>query len=181
MMAARNTVTSFGWLTRALHWGTAALVLAAMPLGLWIARAEISLSDLWLFGLHKSLGISVLVLTALRILWHRRSPPPDPLPAGPLADRLSRLVHRLFYAGLILMPLSGWIASSATGLDTVVFNRVTLPRIAPVSETWENAGFALHGTLGLVLIGLVVLHVVGAVSRAVGARDRTLQRMIGGR
>ena len=74
------------------------------------------------------------------------------------------------------MPLSGWIASSATGIDTVIFNTFTLPRIAPVSERWAEVGFQVHGAIGFILAVLVFLHVAGAVVR----RDGTLSRMVRG-
>lgn len=168
---------TIGWPTRALHWATAGAVIGALPLGLWIARAEPSLSTLWLFGLHKTLGISVLALTLLRLGWRRVSPPPPPLPSTPLRDMAARAVHGAFYVLLLAMPLLGWIGSSATGIDTVVFGRWTLPRIAPVSPAWEEAAFTAHGVLGWVLILMIALHVAGALER----RDGTLRRMIFGR
>lgn len=178
----RNDATGFGWPSRLLHWTTAALILATIPLGLYIARTQPSLSSLWLFGLHKSIGATVLALTVARLLWHVVSPPPAPLSAG-VAEwrlRLARAVHRGLYAGLLLTPLAGWAASSSTGIDTVIFDRWTLPRIAPVSEVWEAAGFAVHRALAWATTALVALHLAGAVQRAM-RRDGTLKRMVTGR
>ena len=181
MMAARNGADRFGWVTRALHWGTALAVLAALPLGLWISDMEPSLAALRYFGWHKTLGITVLALILLRIVWHRVSPPPPPIPSGTVwQDRAATFVHRAFYLLLLAMPLSGWIASSATGIDTVVFGRWTLPRIAPVSEAWEEAGFEIHETIASLLVVLIVLHVAGAAHRALIHRDGTLRRMVTG-
>lgn len=176
-MAARNTPESFGWVTRALHWAIAAGALAMLGLGSYIARMEVSLSNLWLFGFHKSLGLVLLSLALLRIAWHRFSPPPRPLEDGiAWHAALARGVHRLFYLLLLALPVSGWIASAATGIDTVVFGRWTLPRIAPVSERLELVGFALHGGLAACLALLLGLHILGAFHR----RDGTLRRMIFG-
>ena len=177
-MAARNTSESFGSVTRVLHWVTAIAVLAALPLGVWISEMEVSLVSLKYFGYHKTLGITVLGLIVLRIIWHLINPPPQPLSHGVgWQDRLAKAVHRAFYVLLLAMPLSGWVASSATGIDTVVFNRWTLPSIAPASEAWEKAGFAVHGVVGKLLLACVVLHIGGALYRTLVSRDRTLQRM----
>jgi cytochrome b561 len=179
-MALRNTPGSYGLLTRSLHWLTALLVLTARPFGAYVARMEVTLDSLKYFGWHKSAGLVILVLIALRIGWHRISPPPELLGEGGWKDRLARRVHRTFYVLLVLMPLSGWFASSATGIDTVAFGTWTLPRIAPVSEALADAGFRVHGVLGLLLALTVALHVAGAVYRGVVVGDRTIARMLRG-
>jgi len=164
-----------------LHWATAAVVIAAIPLGLKLHGMQLSLSTLWLFGLHKTLGISALALILVRLLWHRASPVP-PLRSGAPGwqDRAALIVHRSFYVVLVVQPLSGWVASSATGIDTVVFGRWTLPAIASASPVWEAAAFAVHRVLGYLLIGLIVLHVAGALHRTAVLRDGTLWRIIRG-
>jgi cytochrome b561 len=159
----------------------AAGILGTAGLGAYVARMEVGLANLWLFGLHKTIGISLLAAALLRIGWHRIAPPPAPLP-GP-SDwqmRLARGTHRALYALMLAVPLSGWAYGSATGIDTVIFGRVTVPPIAPVSPEWEAALLLLHRTLAWSLLGLVALHVAGALERAVVRRDGTLRRMLTG-
>lgn len=180
-MPLTNGADSFGAVTRTLHWSVAVCVLAALPLGTFIARSEITLSNLWLFAFHKSLGVTVLSLVILRLAWHRVSPPPAPIPAKRAwQDVAARWVHRSFYVLLLAVPLSGWFASSATGIDSVIWGRWTLPRIAPVSERWESLGFAIHWWLTKLLALGVLLHLAGVVQRVRGG-DGTLRRMIFGR
>lgn len=175
-----NSPRAYGLLTRALHWAMAALILTALPLGTYIARMEPALSTLWLYGAHKTLGASILALAVLRIGWHRVSPPP-PLPASaaPRADAAARLTHRAFYLLLLAVPLAGWVASSATGIDTVIFGRWTLPAIAPSSPAIEEAAFTLHRLAAWALAALVALHVAGALLRAMKG-EASLRRMIRG-
>lgn len=180
-MGWRNTPTGFGLASRILHWTMAILVLAMLGLGTRIAAMQPSLSTLWLYSLHKSIGLILLALVILRLLWHRISPPPPPIgPPGALSVRAARLAHLALYALLIAIPLSGWIASSATGLDVMLFDRWVVPPIAPVSPVLEEAGFLAHWILTRALIALVLLHVAGALKRAVEG-DGTLRRMVTGR
>ena len=72
-----------------------------------------------------------------------------------------------------------WVASAATGLDVVIFNQITLPVIAPVSEAWENTGFFIHNSATKLLMALLVAHIAGAALRAFKG-DGTLSRMIKG-
>ncbi|WP_095589705.1 cytochrome b [Actibacterium ureilyticum] len=180
-MRLGNTPDRFGPVTRALHWATALIVLAAIGVGYWLAYSEFSLALLKYYGLHKTLGITVLALTGLRLVWHRITAPPRPLPTGTAwKDRLAALVHKGFYVLLIAMPLSGWVAGSATGIDTVIFNRWTLPAIAPVDEGWEKAGFIIHGLTAKLLVAAIALHLGGVLVRALLQRDGTLKRMWAG-
>ncbi|MEL6643836.1 MAG: cytochrome b/b6 domain-containing protein [Pseudomonadota bacterium] len=176
-MQLRNTLNEFGIITRVLHWLIAVGVIAMLALGSYITRMEVGFSNFWLFGLHKSIGLTLFLLVGIRIVWHVISRPPAPLPSAPWKDRLARWVHLGFYALLVLVPLTGWIASAASGLDVVVFDRLTLPQIAPTSETVEEAFFTLHWGLTKLLAALALLHIAGALTR----RDGTLRRMILGR
>ncbi|MDJ1008571.1 MAG: cytochrome b/b6 domain-containing protein [Paracoccaceae bacterium] len=176
-MSAANDTDGFGWVSRTIHWAMALGVIGALGFGTYIARMEVNLSNLWMFAAHKTVGITLLALLVLRVVWHLVSRPPEPLPAAPWKSAVARWAHRAFYLLLLAVPLSGWVASSATGIDTVVFGRWTLPAIAPASEAWEEAGFAVHSVLTKLLALLILLHIAGAVTR----RDGTLRRMIAGR
>lgn len=177
MTPLANGPERFGRVTRALHWLMALGVISMLGFGTYLARMEVSLSNLWLFGLHKTVGIALLGLVLLRLVWHRASPPPGPISDGVAwHHEVAVWTHRCLYLLLVLIPLSGWIAASATGLDVMVFGRWTLPPIAPVSERWEAAFFAVHAALTKLVAALVLLHIAGAMRR----RDGTLGRMVRG-
>lgn len=176
----RNDAQHFGLVTRLFHWVMAALIVALLILGTRLAHIQPGLANLWLFGLHKTMGLIALGFAVARLAWHHFTPPPDAL-GSPLAwdNRLARLVRRLLYLLMLLVPVSGWVYASATGLDTVFANRWIVPPIAPVSEAWEDGAKLVHFILTRLLIGALILHVGGALRRA-WARDGTLRRMIVG-
>jgi cytochrome b561 len=179
-MALANTTTSFGLVTRILHWVMAITIIAMLVLGTILSDLQPGLANLWLYSLHKSIGLTLLALVVLRLIWHRINPPPPPQgDPGAWSQRLARIGHRGFYILLVAIPLSGWIASSASGIDVMFLDRWVVPPIAPVSEAWENAGWAAHSTLTKLLIALILLHVAGAIKRQY-AGDGTLTRMIVG-
>lgn len=181
-MGALNTANGYGWMSRLLHWVMALAIIGMLGLGTLLARMEPSFANLWLFGLHKSIGISLLVAVVLRTVWHRVSPPPAPLTDRiPMWQQLAaRLVHRSMYLLLFIVPVTGWVASAATGIDVVIFGRIILPAIVPPSELLDHIFFVAHSILTKVLAGLVVLHITGALHRHLVHRDRTLRRMIFG-
>ncbi len=180
-MNLRNSQDSYGLISRLFHWSMAFGVIFLLALGNRIANMQPDLSTLYLYGLHKTLGVVILAMMVLRIVWHRISPPPRPI-ADPSAwgTMIARIGHTLFYLLLIAIPISGWFASSATGIDIVIFDRWTLPPIAAVSEVWEKRGFLLHEILTKALFGLIILHILAALKREIDG-DGTLTRMISGK
>lgn len=171
----RNDAVRFGLISRFFHWGMAAGIIGMLGLGLYIDNMEPGLSNLWLYGLHKSIGLTLLLLFAARVIWHRMSPPPKSLPAPRWQEVVAKAVHHSLYALMFLVPLSGWIGSAATGIDVQIWG-ITLPRIAPVSEAWDKGAFLAHGVLTKLLLLALLAHIGGALKR----RDGTLARMTRG-
>lgn len=181
-MALRNGPEGFGLISRLLHWAMAVGILGTIGLGLALAGQRPSLANIWLFSLHKTVGITLLALVVLRLVWHAVSPPPGPLPGSPAWQlALARWVHRGLYALMLALPLAGWAGSAATGINVVIFGRWTLPGLVPETKANATGFLRLHYILSFLLIALLALHVAGTVHRAL-KRDGTLRRMVlGGR
>jgi cytochrome b561 len=179
-MALRNGHDSFGVVTRVIHWGTVLLVIGQLALGNRIAEMQPGLSNLWLYGLHKTLGFAVLAMVVVRIAWHIASPPPHPIGARNAAFWAARAAHWAFYVLLVAIPLTGWAGSSATGIDVMIADRWTVPPLVAASAEAETFWFRLHDILTKALFGLIVLHMLGALKREMDG-DGTLTRMLRGR
>lgn len=179
-MALRNGPAEFGLVTRVLHWTTMIIVISQLALGLRISEMEPGLANLWLYGLHKTMGFGILALILARIAWHLASPPPHPIgPRGP-AFWAARAAHWGFYVLLIAIPLTGWAGSSATGIDVMIADRWTVPPLVEASETGEAFWFRLHDILTKVLAGLITIHMLAAFKREMEG-DGTLTRMLKGK
>lgn len=179
-MALRNGPGEFGLVTRILHWTMMLLIFGQLALGLRITDLEPGLANLWLYGLHKTLGFLILALILVRIAWHLASPPPHPIGPHDAFFWAARAAHWAFYLLLIAIPLTGWAGSSATGIDVMIAERWILPPLVDASETGEEVWFGLHDILTKLLMALIALHVLGALKRQRDG-DGTLTRMIRGR
>lgn len=130
--------------------------------------------------IHKSVGMSILVLTLARIGW-RLAHPAIPLPAStPRWEKLAaRATHVLFYVVLIAMPMTGWLAASAGGRDLSWFGVFDWP-LMPIGGGREAAGrfMDLHGIVMKGLYVLIALHVLAALKHQFINRDNVLHRMI---
>lgn len=179
-LALRNGADQFGLITRLLHWSMAALILVMLALGLRISSMQPGLSNLWLYGLHKTLGLTLLALVVLRVIWHVASPPPLPIGLPGAARMFVRAWHWTLYALMIAVPISGWAGSSASGIDTVFANTITVPPLVAPSERAEFVWFILHEIFAKTLLGMVIVHILAALKREMSG-DGTLTRMLRGR
>ena len=176
-MVWRNSDTGYGLTAKLFHWSIALLILVLLGFGTYLAEVKISIAQLYLYGWHKSLGLLTFTLILLRIFWRFRSPTPPPLGEKNWQYSLAHYLHRFMYVLMVLMPLSGWIASSASGFPISFFGLFPLPLIAPESEQIETVGFEIHGLIGNLLLISIVLHLGGALQRHFVKKDATLKRM----
>ena len=160
----------------ALHWTIATLIVANLTIGL--------LHDSLLKGaipLHKSIGMLVLLLGLVRLGWqigHR--PPPLPASVKRWERRLSATVHWLFYALMILIPLSGWIFTSASlkRHPLIFFGIFPLPMF-PVPQDKAIAGVWAdrHELMAYAMLALLLLHIAGVLKHRFVQHDHLLNRM----
>lgn len=176
----------------ALHWIIAFSIIGLIAVG-WTmetlqhgdleARAQYQS----IVQLHKSFGITILLLSVARIVWRLMNPPPPEPPMPGWQAFAANAVHLLFYALIIVMPLSGWImASASANFETRYFGLVdirlpVLPTLPMESrEGIENAAGTVHELLPWVIIALLVLHVGAALKHHFVDRDGLLARMAPG-
>lgn len=175
----------------ALHWLIAAAVLLNIGLGLYMG--DIPRGDPLKFAivnLHKSVGLTVLVLSVLRVVWRLMHPVP-PLPADlPRPLKLAaRTSHALLYVLILILPLSGWmmVSTSPRGGTINYFGLFDWPLIGPLAgldaaakKAWIGTFVETHETLAFVMIGLVLLHVSAALYHHFIRRDLGIWRMLPG-
>ena len=172
-----------------LHWLIAFAILG-MIFGGWYMSdlPDGATGQYFLYQMHKSVGITILLLSVARIIWRAMNPPP-PLPEemNGLEKTASHLVHLGFYGLMIALPLTGWLYSSVSvklDVPTVLYGVVSWPDVPFVdglkTETASGAVNFIHSKLAWVALGLLALHVAGALKHEFSAEEGVLKRMIPG-
>jgi len=166
---------------RALHWLTAAAILAQAVLGLWIAQfePEDEAFKLLLYYVHENIGFTLLPLTLFR-LWLRRRQPRAPLPESTpaLIHLAASANHAALYLALLVMPILGAWATTAWGFPFAWLDVVPIPSPFGKSDAWAPVLSFLHW-LGAILLAIAVLaHIAGALYHGLVRRDGVLRRMI---
>lgn len=180
-----------------LHWGIAAALLANILLGLWMSRAidapQTQGQAIVVFQWHKSIGLTVLVLSLARLAWRFLDPPP-PLPASMASWKrvAARVTHWAFYGLMIGIPLSGWLYVSAQwrhdaplNIPTLWFGLFEVPHLFGLHDTTAelrarlaSVAVVTHRALVLGTVALLVLHIAAALRHQFVERDGVLSRMV---
>lgn len=179
-----TTPTRYGTVAMILHWLIALSIIGLLIVGKYMVDLPRTDPDRFtLFQLHKSFGLSVLVLSFLRVGWRLANPPPA-LPAGmaPWERWAATLTHLAFYALIIVLPLSGWAtaSSSTSGVPTLWFGLFEVPSMPgiPADRGVHEQAEEVHELLGNIMIGLLLLHVGAALKHHFWDGDTVLKRML---
>lgn len=179
----RNTGTGYGLVAIIFHWLIGFMFLGQAGLGFYMA--DLPIDDPGVFATyqwHKSIGLAILTSAAVRLLWRLVSIAPT-LPAAMPAweKRAARLAHLALYAGLIIVPLTGWALVSASPLKipTFAFNLIVVPHLPlPVGEVAETVWNFVHESLAKLVLFVALIHIGAALRHEFVLRDGLISRMI---
>ncbi|MEZ5649758.1 MAG: cytochrome b [Burkholderiaceae bacterium] len=170
--------TRYSFVARGLHWLMAVLILGLFVLGVTMHELPFSPRKLQLYSWHKWAGVTVFVLVWLRLAWRITHPPP-PLPESmsPRARFLAHAGHWSLYALMVVIPLSGWLMSSAKGVQTVWFGVVPLPDLLAKSKPAGDLLEEVHERLNQLFMLAVLGHFVAALWHQFVIKDDLMRRM----
>ena len=173
-MNTHYTVTAKG-----LHWLMALLIIGLLALGFYMSDLPLSPEKLQFYSWHKWAGVTVFALVWLRLLWrvtHR--PPAYPISMSGLQQALAHTVHLVLYVLMIVIPLSGWLMSSAKGVQTVWFGVLPLPDLIGRDKELGKQLAELHSALNIGLLLLIGGHAAAALFHHLVHKDDILRRML---
>ncbi len=159
-----------------LHWMIAALLAFQISVG-W-ALEDLGARGFSLYQLHKSVGISILVLTLVRLAVRFWKPRPAPVEGG-WQGALASAVHGGLYLFMLGAPLTGWalVSTARVKVPTLLFGVIPLPHLPLPADAhqWAEGGHGLLAWFGIVLF---LLHVAGAIRHHMMLRDGLIWRMM---
>ena len=178
----QNTSTTlesnrYGSVAIAMHWLLAIAIIGSLGVGLYMTSLPFSPTRLKLFNWHKGAGMTILMLSALRLLWRLSHRPPSNLPMPAWQRLTAHATHWMLYALFFAVPLAGWAYSSAAGFPIVLYGLLPMPDWVPVDRDLANILKSLHHYLSYAMAALIVAHIAAALKHHFVDGDGLLNRM----
>lgn len=162
-----------------LHWLVAALIVLQFTLALMAEDLPLGARKLGLLARHKSFGMTILMLAVLRLAWRAFHPaPPLPTNMSKLERAGAHFSHWALYGLLFLMPLSGWMMSSAKNYSVSWFHLFTWPDLIAPNEQAFDILKSIHQSLSVALLVVASVHLLAALKHHFWNKDDVLKRML---
>lgn len=175
----KSDAKNYNPLARAIHWLSAAVIIAMFGVGLWMV--DLSYYSEWYRTAphwHKSIGLLLAGLTLFRVFWKLVTP--SPIVEGHRLEILgAKLAHLAMYALLIVLMISGYLISTEDGRGIDVFNWFTVPSLGALFEGQADISGQVHFYAAWTLIILAAVHAIAAFKHHFINKDNTLRKMIG--
>ncbi|WP_299011070.1 cytochrome b [uncultured Shewanella sp.] len=176
----RNTSSGYGIVTIIVHWVSAFAVIGLFCLGFWMV--DLTYYSTWYKTaphIHKSLGVLLLFLTIFRLAWRWGNPKPlSDTQHKPWERKVSHYVHLFLYLLMFIIMGSGYLISTADDRGILVFDWFELASLGQLFNDQADIAGLIHKVLAYSLIGLVILHGLGALKHHFVDKDTTLMRML---
>ena len=170
--------TTYTPVAKGLHWLMAVMIIGLLALGIYMHELPLSPQKLELYSWHKWAGVTVFLLVWLRLAWrvtHR--PPALPESMSALMKLAAHAGHLALYGLMVVIPLSGWLMSSAKGVQTVWFGVLPIPDLLTRDKALGDLLQEVHKALNWLLMLTLAGHVAAALWHHFVLKDDTLRRM----
>lgn len=181
----KDTLNKLSTTTIVLHWIVGIVIIFMIPVAIYMAEFEV----FFLYPIHKSLGVTLLVLIIARVIWRVMNGWPEPVSEYQKWEQnLSKIVHWVLIVGTVLFPVSGMMMSGGGGYGIPLWGMELMAmnpdpndmtKMLPVNKTVAEIGHELHEILAIVMSLSIILHIAGALKHHIMDKDQTLNRIKG--
>lgn len=160
-----------------LHWLLAIGLAGLFGFGLYMSSLPFSPQRLLYYNWHKWAGITVLLLSTVRLAWRMTHAVPAAVPMAAWQRRAAHAMHALLYALSIAVPLAGWMYSSASGFPVVLCGLLPLPDLVSADRALAQSLKQVHAALAWTLMVLAATHAGAALKHQFVDRDGLVRRI----
>jgi cytochrome b561 len=165
-------------ITKSFHWLIVLMLTIEFAVGWLMPDIRRGVTPAGLVSFHMSFGICILLVMLARLLLRFILPVPTLEKSGPWWQNVAaKWTHYFLYALVIVLPITGWWLASSHDWTVTLFGLFTLPPLVTGTAT-ESVADTIHVGTGILVLGLIGLHVLAALYHYYFLKDKTLQRML---
>ena len=166
-------------MAKTLHWLIALLLTGLLALGFYMHDLPLSPQKLQLYSWHKWAGVSTFLVVMVRLAWRiTHQPPALPWRMSRVQQLAAHAGHLGLYVLMMVIPLSGWLMSSAKGYQTVWFGILPIPDLLAKNKELGDLLAVVHSSLNWILVAMVLIHIAAALKHHFIDKDDILHRML---
>ena len=176
-MRTSDTSNGYGWISIALHWLTAVIVVTMFVIGTMSQSAD-EADYPRLVHLHTTIGMTAYVLLFGRIIWRFAAGHPGPLPKqGVIFFTIGKYFHFVILIAIATMLVSGPLMVWTAG-DAIHVFALTIPSPLGKLEAAQHFLRGVHGYTASFILAAMILHVLAVFKHAVLNKDGTFDKIM---
>jgi cytochrome b561 len=177
-MSFKNSSEEYGSIAKFFHWTISIAIILMLIIGYFMEDFSQPYHSL-ATTCHKSLGITILFLAALRLLWKIINPKLSPPTNNAFHNAMAICMHGALYLIMFIMPLSGWVMSTAAGKISNLFWLYPFPMPGiPKNPELAHQAHDIHGYIAYAIVALLLAHIGAAFYHHIIKKDNILARML---
>ena len=175
-MHVRNTLAEYGLISKLLHWISALLLFAQIPLVFYLVDLDFGTERINLENIHITIGLSIFYLVILRLLYKSLNPTPKLGPSVFTGQKfLAKLNHVLLYVTILSITISGILKKLFNGETlTIFYKKIQIQDNFELGELFYD----IHVVSNYVLIGLIIIHILAVIVHKLFFDDNLLKKML---
>ena len=171
-----NTLTEYGLISKFLHWASAILLFAQIPLGFYLVDLDFGPERLDIENIHVIVGLSLFYLVILRLLYKILNPTPKLQPSIFKGQKfLAKLNHFLLYVTILSITISGILKKLFDGETLIIFFKEI-----KIQENFEltELFYDIHVFSNYLMIALIVIHIMAVITHKLFFHDNLLKKIL---
>jgi len=178
-MQFRNSMDRYGLIAISFHWLMAIIIIGLIALGVYMVPLSVSSLKLKLYRWHKEFGLIILYLIFFRLAWRLADRTPSLLGQLPWWQKIAaKTVHATLYFFMFIVPMTGWLLTSATGFPVSFFGWFLMPDLVQPNEVVRVWMVFSHKWLSYIMAGLICVHIAATIQHYVVHKDNILRKML---
>lgn len=175
-MHFKNTLTEYGLISKFLHWISALLLIAQIPIGFYLVDLDFSQVRIKIENIHVFIGLFIFYVIIFRLIYKIINPTPKlNLSIFKGQKFLAKINHILLYLAISSITISGILKKLFNGEELIIFFKTF-----KIRDNFELSElfYDIHIFSNYLIIVLIIVHILAVIIHKVLFNDNLLKKIL---